>query len=203
VRKASTCLAFWVDFVLRILRSHDHTVVPWRNGGGVTREVALQNAPDGDFLWRVSIATVGQSGPFSRFHGIDRTIVVLAGAGFRLRVDDQNVDLCSTDPPFSFSGEAEVMAEVSAGDTLDLNVMTRRGLFSHSVQRLHISKCTKLALPEAVHLLIANGSCRLQLPDADVLLGKLDGVLMDGLHPYVELEPHPHCELFAIQIHRC
>ncbi len=38
-----------------------------------------------EFLWRVSIADVERDGPFSRFPGIDRTIVLLEGAGMRLR----------------------------------------------------------------------------------------------------------------------
>ena len=57
----------WADAVER----------PWRNGGGVTRELA--SSPEGvdDFDWRVSIAEVTASGDFSRFPGVDRTIVRL------------------------------------------------------------------------------------------------------------------------------
>ncbi len=36
------------------------------------------------FIWRVSVADVASDGPFSRFPGIDRTIMLLEGAGMRL-----------------------------------------------------------------------------------------------------------------------
>ena len=36
------------------------------------------------FAWRVSVADVGTAGPFSRFDGIDRTLVLLSGAGMTL-----------------------------------------------------------------------------------------------------------------------
>ncbi|MEC4600651.1 HutD family protein, partial [Burkholderia vietnamiensis] len=42
---------------------------PWKNGGGVTREIAAYppGAALDAFAWRVSVADVGAGGPFSRF----------------------------------------------------------------------------------------------------------------------------------------
>ena len=46
---------------------------PWKNGGGSTTEIAVW--PNGagldEFDWRISLATITQSGPFSFFPGID------------------------------------------------------------------------------------------------------------------------------------
>ncbi|MBM3986021.1 MAG: hypothetical protein FJ296_10095, partial [Planctomycetes bacterium] len=73
---------------LRVLRAADARRVPWRNGRGVTEELAL--APPGasfergDFDWRVARATVAQAGPFSAFPGFERVLVVVQGAGLRL-----------------------------------------------------------------------------------------------------------------------
>ena len=60
---------------------------PWKNGGGTTRQVACwpPGAGSDDFDWRVSIATIAASGPFSTFPGIDRTIMLLDGPGVHLR----------------------------------------------------------------------------------------------------------------------
>ncbi|OJT17017.1 hypothetical protein BO221_47220 [Archangium sp. Cb G35] len=57
--------------------------MPWKNGGGVTRELWKLPHPfdPARFLARVSIATVGASGPFSVFPGVDRTLMILEGAG--------------------------------------------------------------------------------------------------------------------------
>ena len=70
---------------MRLLPAADRVPVPWKNGGGVTREVAA--FPDGagfdDFLWRISMAEVRADGPFSVFPGVDRVLAVLEG---RLRL---------------------------------------------------------------------------------------------------------------------
>jgi environmental stress-induced protein Ves len=64
---------------MSILRFDDLKAVPWKNGLGVTREIAVEpvGASMDDFLWRVSIADVDTASPFSTFPGIDRTIVLL------------------------------------------------------------------------------------------------------------------------------
>src|SRR5690348_16103916 len=76
------------DCAMRIIRSSDYRRMPWKNGGGETVEVTI--APEGASLdafdWRVSMARVASSGPFSRFPGVDRTLAVLAGGGMRLDV---------------------------------------------------------------------------------------------------------------------
>ncbi len=101
-------------------------VVPWRNGGGSTREVAL--APDGDgFRWRVSVARVEADGPFSLFPGIDRRLWLLAGAGMDLDVDGTITRLAAPFATIAFPGEARVHARLLAGPTEDLNVMVARG----------------------------------------------------------------------------
>ena len=71
---------------LRIVRASALAATPWKNGGGMTREVAAYpvGASLDTFVWRVSVADVEQPGPFSTFAGIDRTLVLLAGAGMRL-----------------------------------------------------------------------------------------------------------------------
>src|SRR5665647_2813187 len=66
---------------LGIVRFAELPVIPWRNGGGVTREVVASGGSDPqDFDWRISIADVSQSGPFSAFPGVDRVITLVEGA---------------------------------------------------------------------------------------------------------------------------
>jgi environmental stress-induced protein Ves len=45
--------------VLHVLRARDVPATPWKNGGGVTREIAVhpQGAGFDDFVWRLSMAT--------------------------------------------------------------------------------------------------------------------------------------------------
>lgn len=121
---------------MRLLRFHEFPVSPWRNGGGVTREIAALRGAGDDFLWRLSIATVHADGPFSTFTGIDRTIAVLAGRGMTLQLAERTVSLRAESEPFEFAGEEPVYARVIEGETTDLNAMTRRGAFTHAMRRL-------------------------------------------------------------------
>ena len=69
------------DAGIKIIRRSSFTAVPWKNGGGVTHE-AIRVPPTGDaFLWRVSVAQIDTSGPFSDFAGYDRKMVLLRGRG--------------------------------------------------------------------------------------------------------------------------
>jgi environmental stress-induced protein Ves len=104
--------------------------MPWKNGGGVTREIACYPPGAGmeDFAWRVSIATIAADGPFSVFNGIDRVIMLLRGAGMRLHSRDGRIDhaLDQALMPFDFPGEASMDCTLLSGESQDFNVMTRR-----------------------------------------------------------------------------
>jgi hypothetical protein len=118
----------------------DLPAMPWKNGGGVTREIVCQppGAGMGDFDWRVSIAHIASDGPFSAFPGIDRVITLLSGGGVQLLGDDGQVNHRLDTPltPFAFEGEAAIHARLLAGDCHDFNVMTRRAVCSASLQVL-------------------------------------------------------------------
>lgn len=58
--------------------------VPWKNGGGLTREILKVPENAAAFDWRLSLATIERPGPFSAFEDYDRTLVLLRGAGVEL-----------------------------------------------------------------------------------------------------------------------
>jgi hypothetical protein len=107
-----------------ITRAADLQRVPWRNGQGMTTEIALGGSPD-DFTWRVSLAEVARSGDFSAFPGIDRIIVLIEGPPMTLQLPG-HTEVLRTDEPFAFDGGVPVRCTVER-PTRDLNVMTRRG----------------------------------------------------------------------------
>jgi uncharacterized protein len=115
---------------------------PWKNGGGVTREIVCQPQSAGlgagmnDFDWRVSIAHIASDGPFSAFPGVDRVITLLSGGGVHLLSEGGQVNHRLDMPlaPFAFAGEAPIHARLLAGDCRDFNVMTRRAVCSASLQ---------------------------------------------------------------------
>lgn len=102
------------------------TTQPWKNGGGVTHELASEKDELG-ILWRLSIAEVNQDGPFSVFPDIDRVIVLLEGDGFKL-TSDEGLNQVMDRPyePFCFPGEQKIQCTLLGGAVRDFNVMTRR-----------------------------------------------------------------------------
>ncbi|MEU8617759.1 HutD family protein [Streptomyces sp. NPDC048623] len=120
----------------RLLRAHDRPATRWRNGGGVTREVAAGPAEAGldDFVWRVSLADVAAGGPFSAFPGVDRVITVVDGPGMELTVDGTPHTVDAPYEPFAFSGDATTDCRLLAGPIVDFNVMTRRAAATAEVR---------------------------------------------------------------------
>jgi uncharacterized protein len=167
---------------MRLLPAADRTWVPWRNGGGVTSDVA--SGPDGDvaFGWRVSIARIERDGPFSAFAGIDRTLVLLEGGPLTLIGPGWRHSL-TTGGQLAFDG-AEPVSAIIAAPSIDLNVMTRRGAWTHA-----------LGEPGDVTLMLATAPAHLagiDLARFDALLfnardqlpsGVVQGVLTIGLTP--------------------
>ncbi|MFC5397194.1 HutD family protein [Bosea vestrisii] len=141
---------------MRIIRAADCLVMPWKNGGGTTTEIAV--APEGasldDFDWRISMAHVGQDGPFSSFPGIDRTLSVLTGAGITLAFGDgERVRLDRSSAPYAFAADRAVDGMLVDGPIDDLNVMSRRGRWRHRVERL--SGAGSLTASEGLLVLVA------------------------------------------------
>ena len=81
---------------------------PWKNGAGLTREIAFGGASAADFDWRLSVAEVVRDAPFSAFPGIDRCITLLRGAGMHLRAVDGSMDHALTTPLLACIDEWQV-----------------------------------------------------------------------------------------------
>lgn len=108
----------------------------WQNGAGWTREIACGGAPGAAWDWRVSVAEVGEAGPFSSFPACDREIVLLAGQGMHLNfADGETLPLL---PPYGrqrFAGERALSASLVEGPTIDFNLIWKRELIE--AQLLH------------------------------------------------------------------
>ena len=137
---------------MEIIRYAELKAHPWRNGGGVTRELAsqpaaapAQDAPAQDgpgavgWDWRVSIAEVSKAGDFSAYPGMDRVLTVVEGELLLLSVDGAEHPL-EKYRPFRFSGDAAASAALPTGDIRDLNVITRQGVFKGYTSIIELSK---------------------------------------------------------------
>lgn len=122
------------------LQSADYRVMPWKDGGGVTTELCIEPPGatlDSGFLWRLSMARVERSGPFSAFPGMDRSLLILEGGGMDLHLEGQaTAHLRPGAMPVRFSGDLQARAELLGGPVMDFGVISNRAWMSHGVARL-------------------------------------------------------------------
>ncbi len=120
---------------LRRLRPADHRVMPWKNGLGTTTEIAVH--PPGSaldaFTWRISVADLAASGPFSTFAGYDRVLVQIEGAPMTLSHAGGDGRRLLPLAPYPFPGELATHATLDAPPARDFNVMVRRDRASAAV----------------------------------------------------------------------
>ncbi|MFC1416832.1 HutD/Ves family protein [Streptacidiphilus cavernicola] len=161
-----------------VLRSADRVPAVWKNGGGVTREIASwpRDAGLDGFDWRISLAEVAAGGPFSAFPGVDRVITVVDGAGMELTVDGVPRLLPERHRPFAFPGDADTDCRLLDGPVTDFNVMTRRDRVRATVRIVGAAPLPAVAAGRAVVLVVLQGRMRF----GDILLGRHDAVLTRG-----------------------
>jgi environmental stress-induced protein Ves len=154
------------------------TATPWKNGGGITRELACYpaGASMSDFIWRVSIADVGQSGPFSSFPGIERIITLLDGDGMQLQFENgARHDLTTTLVPYAFRGEDALHAQLAGSPSRDFNLMWRRDTAHGSVEVLR--ETTSISVDATTLLFCATGEWQVgdhRLEQGDTLIIEAD-----------------------------
>jgi environmental stress-induced protein Ves len=123
---------------MQIVRQSQFRAHPWKNGGGITHE-AMRVPGRGAFRWRLSIAHIDASGPFSDFAGYARTMVLLRGGGVALKLSDgtQRIMRAAGDLA-QFDGALGVECALLNGPCVDLNLMTSNamGLREVRVERL-------------------------------------------------------------------
>lgn len=139
-----------------------HRAMPWANGGGTTIEVAIHPAgatiAARDFDWRVSLAHVGQDGPFSALPGYDRILTLIQGQGMVLEAGQHG--RFTLDRPYAqahFAGDWPIEARLLDGAIDDLNVMVRRGCYRAEVTLHRIDGVLDLAGPGTILALVLDG----------------------------------------------
>ena len=159
---------------MRRLGASDYRRMPWRNGGGTTTELVVEGGER--FLYRVSIADVASDGPFSRFEGYDRHIMLLDGAGMTLDcLAHGRIDLTVPRVPRSFSGDWDVTGSLVAGAVRDFNLIVDRARADASLEVLALVTAETLAVPPGatciVHILEGDGAGDTLVADAPFVLG--------------------------------
>ncbi|CDM42447.1 HutD/Ves family protein [Ectopseudomonas oleovorans] len=183
--------------------------MPWKNGGGSTVELAISPVGAGleDFAWRISTAQVAVDGAFSSFPDIDRSLAVLAGNGVCLhRADGQREMLLSGGAIAVFGGEEAISAHLLDGPITDLNLMTRRGHWTHQVQLLKWQGTRRLENDAAVMLLLWNGGQTAVDVNAGGAMHPLtagNGLLIENEPGQLHLHAHRPALLYVAWLNPC
>lgn len=150
--------------MIEVLSAERATPQPWRNGGGVTRELLAWPSAD-DWQVRISVAEITRDSAFSAFPGIDRWFAVVEGPGVVLAFAAQRHLLAIDSTPLAFDGALAPYAELQGGPTRDLNLMTRRD--AGSARMLRATADDEWFSTAPVRALFCTAPARLQIDDTD------------------------------------
>jgi uncharacterized protein len=191
-----------------LVRGADLVASPWKNGGGVTREIAAardetRGAALDAFAWRVSVADVAQAGPFSRFEGVERTLVLLEGAGMLLDEAGPAAKTHALVQPLDiarFAGEAAIDARLVNGPTRDFNLMVRRDAARGTLDVWRAPMAIDIAA-QTVLLYCAQGAfdVRVDRGERAFSLGVGDTLWIDAMQP-VNVETQGEGALLAVAL---
>jgi environmental stress-induced protein Ves len=110
----------------RCIRHDDYIAMPWRNGAGITHEIAREPANGEEFSWRLSLASLKVNGPFSAYAGYERCVALVEGRGFRLNFDGaRTAELRKRGDHALFGGASATRCELLDGPCTDLSLMVR------------------------------------------------------------------------------
>ncbi len=109
---------------------------PWKNGGGVTVDVADDYAAGvapgswSGMLWRLGHTRIVTPAPFSDLTGCDRILTVIGGRGLVLRIEDgAELDVREPFRPVRFRGEDRIVSRLEAGPVAVLNLLADRAKY--------------------------------------------------------------------------
>jgi environmental stress-induced protein Ves len=173
---------------LKIIRRASFKAAPWKNGGGITHEAIREPSAGDYFRWRVSIAQIDASGPFSTFGGYDRKMVLLQGAGIELSFGDGETRvLRRVGELVEFDGAVATHCDLIGGPCVDLNLMVDKA-DGAKVRVEPLTAMLPLHCPAGQTLLLVpiDSAVRLQTAAGEELLEAWDVAI---LHTNAQLQP--------------
>ncbi len=145
-----------------LLDPADYRRTPWKNGGGVTIDIAAAYRPGATIggwngmLWRLGRTRIERPGPFSDLAGFDRLLAVIDGAGLILHPRGRApLDVRAPDRPVRFAGEWPIDSELTAGPVGVLNLLADRTAFA--IDLVFPAPGAGVTIPPGIGLILALG----------------------------------------------
>ena len=162
------------------LPSSDYQAMPWRNGAGVTHEIAIDDSSgesEAPFLWRLSMADLAGDGPFSEIADVDRILVLLEGEDVLLTIAGAAPEPLAEHEAIAFPGDVTTSLTMAPGSGRDLNLMWDRTRVQGMVDILNIGDTLQIELLDIPEL---SGTVSIG-PDGTLYLPRLRALYVEGL----------------------
>lgn len=168
---------------ITLLDPAQYITTPWKNGGGVTVDIAVE----GD-VWRLGRTPIVAAGPFSDYGGFDRVQVLVAGSGLVLKTPEGEIDVRQPFRPVRFAGETPIVSRLESGPVEVVNLIGNRASVRIDIEVLDEGRSLRLGpgthivynpLGESAldvggshHVLAGDHGLRLEMADGTVLAGR-------------------------------
>jgi len=150
------------------LPQQDFRRTPWKNGGGITIDIAgayHPGAQDGSWagtIWRFGRTAITVPAPFSDLTGYERMQIVIEGSGLVLEAADGEIDLRAALKPVRYDGGTPLVSRLENGPVEVVNLMADRALCGIELTVLYAGM--SLSGMAGTHILYAprgpvSGSC--------------------------------------------
>ena len=149
----------------------------WRNGLGVSWDIASDGGAAGDFGWRLAIARIDGDVPFSDYPAVDRVFTLIDGDGLSLDVAGLGrLEVAERFAPVRFPGDAATLCRLKGGACLALNLFVARRAWRADVAAGPLEAAVDLgaapvSLVFALRRLLRLGTASLDEGDAAIVTG--------------------------------
>jgi uncharacterized protein len=161
---------------------------PWKNGGGVTVDIAGAHRPGADpgawegMIWRFGRTRIEQAGPFSDLSGYDRILSVIEGRGLVLHpAGHAPLDARAPLHPVRFPGEWAIASELTQGPVGVLNLLADRTLCS--IDLVFPSEGASTAISRGRCIVLALDDAKLDIGGRSVALTRDFAAQFDTVAP--------------------
>lgn len=153
----------------------------WRNGGGSTREV-LRVGPESDFEWRMSLARVDRSGPFSAYPGCQRHSALVDGGPLTLTwPDGSEMALAPRMKAHCYPGDPPPQGRLDGESALVCNLIARCAVDARLLPRTLVGSMVFFDQAGVDWLLfLLGGEAELRFGSERYWLGPLHALLLEG-----------------------
>jgi len=166
------------------LDPHAYRRTPWKNGGGVTVDIADAYIPGAEpgswsgMLWRLGRTEIVTPGPFSDLSGYDRILTVIGGRGLVLDIEGgAALDVREPCRPVRFRGEDRIVSRLEAGPVTVLNLIADR---RHHIDVAVLSGTDARAVDAPISIVYAVADSAVAVGEEMFSLGADEALRLDG-----------------------